>query len=100
VALLEVVVFEEVKPTGEKEEVGSMKRDPAELEELVMVAFQAVVVSVVMFQVRADRVEGKEVASAMYANPELSVSGSWREIEEKIPFETPYTRGKPEIFVP
>ena len=58
------VVFELVKPAAEKEDVALMKKLPTE-EEFDVVAFQAVVVSVVMDQVIAARVEGREVVSAM-----------------------------------
>lgn len=65
----EVVVFELVKPAAANEEVGVMKKDPTELE-LEAVAFQVVEVSVVMSQVIAETVLGKDVESAMYAKPE------------------------------
>jgi len=61
-------VFELVKPAAENEEVGVMKNEPADVE-LEVVAFQVVEVSVVMSQVIADRVLGKEVESAIYASP-------------------------------
>lgn len=64
----ELVAFELLKPAAAKEEVGVMKKDPTELE-LEVVTFQAVEVSVVMSQVITERVLGKEVESAMYANP-------------------------------
>ncbi len=69
VAMDEVVAFELVNPAAVNEEEGVMKKDPTELE-LEVVAFQVVEVSVVISQVIAERVLGKEVESAMYAKPE------------------------------
>ena len=96
----EVVVLD-VKPTAEKEEVGSMKKEPIEVE-FAFVAFQGVVVSELIVQVMAERVEGREVGSEIYANPDhtkLLVPKCFGR-ERDVPFEIPYTIGKPEIFVP
>lgn len=65
----EVVAFELVNPAAANEEEGVMKKDPTELE-LEVVPFQVVEVSVVISQVIAESVLGKEVESAMYAKPE------------------------------
>lgn len=64
VAMDDVVLFELVNPAAANEEVGVMKKLPTE-DELEVVAFQVVEVSVVMSQVIAERVEGSEVLSAM-----------------------------------
>ena len=65
----DVVVLEDVKPTAESEEVGLMKKEPTVVE-LAFVAFQEVLVSVLIVQVMVEKFEGREVASEMYANPD------------------------------
>jgi hypothetical protein len=59
-----VVELEDVNPTAENEEDGLMKNDPTDVE-LESVAFQGVVVPVVMDQVIGEKAEGREVVSAM-----------------------------------
>jgi hypothetical protein len=58
------LVFALVKPTAPSAEPGVMKNEPTEVE-LLVVAFQAVEVLVVISHVMADRVEGSEEVSAM-----------------------------------
>jgi hypothetical protein len=58
------LVFALVKPTAPSEEPGVMKNEPTDVE-LLVVAFQAVEVSVVISHVMAERVEGNEEVSAM-----------------------------------
>jgi len=58
------LVFALVKPTAPSEEPGVMKNEPTDVE-LLVVAFHAVEVSVVISHVMAESVEGSEEVSAM-----------------------------------